>query len=286
MTLDENGQVRRWNLDTQDEGKTNRLDLPKPVGDVFAGPSPDGRLALRSDSEKIRVFDTGSGKELFRADFASALGRRVIFTPDSRGLVIVDDKIRWLSATDGKVIASINQKFNRGSSLALSADGLTLAVVGHGPLGNHFAIFRLDPVTKKVTQQAKDAGPGGTLNAAALSPDGSLIALGLKLSGPVTLYDTATGRLIVQHRSAHASPVSAMTFSADGLKLVTADVEGIIKIWEDVRKMTPKSAPAMTFKGHEAVARHNGKSGSCRTARRLRAPTRCRRPASVDDQSL
>ena len=113
-----------------------------------------------------------------------------------------------------------------------------------------------------MTPQAKDAGPV-TLSAAALSPDGRLIAANYRgLSGSVCVFDTGTGRPIAQHASAHASPVSAMTFSGDGFKLVTADVEGTIKIWEDARKLTSKSAASMTLKGHEAAITHVGFSSA------------------------
>ena len=64
-----------------------------------------------------------------------------------------------------------------------------------------------------------------------------------QLCGVVVRVRHATGRLIAQHGSAHASPISAMAFSGDGAKLATADAEGTIKIWADARKLTSKSAP-------------------------------------------
>ena len=258
VTLDQDSQVRRWNLDSQDEDDASRRDLPTGASASVRVLSPSGRLAALAEGNKVRVLDTSSGKENFQIDSAQRQARRLIFTPDSGKLVIVDDKIRWCNAVSGEVIASVDQGFYRGSSLALSADGLTLAVVGHGPLGDQFSIFRLDAATRRVTPQAKDAGPGGTLNASALSPDGRLIAVGARVNGTVVVCDTATGRPIAQHGSAHASPISAMTFSGDGFKLVTADVEGTIKIWEDARKLTSKSAASMTLKGHEAAITHVG----------------------------
>jgi WD40 repeat protein len=120
----------------------------------------------------------------------------------------------------------------------------------------------MDATAKTVTPLVKDVGTVGTLSAAALSPDGRLLAVCAKLAGSVSVYDTGTGRQFAQHGSAHASPVSAMTFSGDGLKLVTADVEGTIKTWEDARKLTSKSAAAMTLKGHEAAITHVGFSST------------------------
>jgi len=262
VTLDQHGQVRRWNLGSQDEDKASRRDLPGGPGAQVRALSPNGRLAALAEGNKVHVFDTSMGKEQLQINSAQGRARRLLFTPDSGRLVIVDDKIRWCNAVSGQVIASVNQGFMRGSSLALSADGLTLAVVGHGTFGNQFSIFRLDRATQKVTPQAKDAGFGGTLSAAALSPEGRLIAVGAKLSGSVFVFDTGTGRPLTQHGSAHASPVSALTFSGDGFKLVTGDVAGTIKIWEDARKLTSKSAAAMTLKGHEGEITHVGFSSA------------------------
>jgi WD40 repeat protein/tetratricopeptide (TPR) repeat protein len=262
VTLDQNGQVRRWNLDSHDEDRASRRELPMTRNAQFRVLSPDGRLAALAEGNKVYVFDTSTGKENFRIDSANVQSRRLIFTFDGEGLVIVDDKIRSCAATGGEVVASLNLGLNRGSSLALSADGLTLAVVGHGPLGNQFSIFRLDAAARTVTPLVKNVGPTSTLGAAGLSPDGRLLAVGAKLYGAVFVFDTATGRTIARHGAAHASDVSALSFSGDGAKLVTADVEGTIKIWDDVRKLTSKSAASSTLKGHEAAITQVGFSST------------------------
>ena len=99
--------------------------------------SPDGRLAALAEGNKVHVFDTSTGMRSSRSIPPILVLRRLIFSRDSDRLVIVDDKIRWLSAASGEVIASVDQKFDRIESLALSADGLTLAVVGHGSARPH-----------------------------------------------------------------------------------------------------------------------------------------------------
>src|SRR5262249_27033914 len=170
----------------------------------------------------------------------------LLFARDSAKLVIVDDKIRWLNAASDEVIASVDQKFNNLNSLALSADGLTLAVVGHGYIRGQFSVFRLDAIAKKVTPLAKDIGPSGTLLASALSPDGQRIAVGTKLSGSLFVCDTATGRMISSHGSAHASPIAAMAFSGDGARLATADPEGAIKLPAGAQELTSKDTAFVT----------------------------------------
>jgi WD40 repeat protein/tetratricopeptide (TPR) repeat protein len=266
VTLDQNGQVRRWDLDSQDEAKASRRDLPGGPSAVVRALSPDGRLVALAEGDEVRLFDTSTGKETVRIDSANDRSRRLIFSRDGDRLVIVDDKIRWSSAASGETIASALQKFERVSSLALSADGLTLAVVGHGLLGNLFSIFRLDAAAQTVTPLAKDVGFGGTLGAAALSPDGRRIAVGAKLSGTLTIFDTTTGRTVAQHGSAHASPILAMAFSGDGAKLATGDTQGTIKIWADARTLTPKSVVLRTLKGHKGAI---GTVGFSTDAKRL-----------------
>ena len=256
VTLDQNGQVRRWDLDSQAEDKSSRRDLLKGGNTAIRMLSPDGRLAALAEGNKVHVVETSTGLEHFQIDSAPVQARRLIFTPEGGRLVIVDEKIRWLSAASGQVIASFDLGFDNANSLALSADGLTLAVVGHGPNSGQFSIFRLDAATQKVTPQA--VATGGTMGAGALSPDGRLIAVNYPAFGWVRVFDTATGRPVAQHGSAHASPIAAMAFTGDSAKLVTADVEGTIKIWEDARKLTSKSAASTTLKGHEAAITHLG----------------------------
>jgi WD40 repeat protein len=254
VTLDQNGRGRRWDLDSQDEDKARRRDLAGGPGAQFRILSPDGRLAALAEEDKVDVFDTSTGRVKFQIDSASSPTRRLAFSRDGSRLVIVDNKIRWVSTVSGRTITAVYHKFNNFNSLALSTDGLTLAVVGHGDgTGRQFSIFRLDAAAKKVIPLAKDVAPGGTLQSSALSPDGRRIAVGSKLDPTVFVLDTTTGRPIAQHGSAHASPVTAMAFSGDGAKLATADTEGTIKIWVDAQKLSSKSAALVTLKGHQGA---------------------------------
>ncbi len=253
VTLDQNGQVRRWNLGSQHEEEASRHDLPGGPGAQLRVLSPSGRLAALAEGNTVHVFDTSTGNETFQIDSSKNQPRRLIFSRDGDWLVIVDDKVRWCSAVSGEVFASVDQKFNRIESLALTDNGLTLAVVGHGGSGNFASIFHLDAAAKQVTGLPLDLQAGGTLNASALTPDGRRIAVSAKLSGALFVLNAATGRSIARHTSAHASPIAAMAFSGDGARLATADAEGTIKIWADVEKLGSKSAALLKLKGHQGA---------------------------------
>jgi WD40 repeat protein len=251
VTLDHNGQLRHWNLDSQDEDLARRHDLPGGADAQVRALSPSGRLAALAVGGKVHVFDTATGQEKFQIPSANVGSRRLIFSRDEESLVIVDNMIRWVSAVDGERIANFSRYINRVGGVALSADGQTLAVVGHSALGKEYTIFRLDAATRKITQGPNLLGIGGTISAAALSPDGQWIALGYSFDAAVSVSETATGRVIARHSSAHASSVRALACSDDGAKLATADAEGTVKIWANAQKLNSKSAALLTLKGHQ-----------------------------------
>jgi WD40 repeat protein/tetratricopeptide (TPR) repeat protein len=255
VTLDQNGQVRRWDLDSQREDEARRRDLPGGTRAQVRVLSPDGRLAALAEGNKVHVFETSTGSEKVSIDSTNNPTRRLIFSRDSDRLVIVDDRIRWLSAKSGEVIASANQRYDRIESLALSADGLTLAVVdrGHESPSYQISIFRLDATAKRVTPLAQGFYYAGTLHAAALTPDGGRVALGAGRLGRLDVFDTALGREIAINGHAHAPPIAAMAFSGDGAKLATADAEGTVKIWADVQRLNSKSTALRTLKGHQGA---------------------------------
>src|SRR5262249_22116604 len=96
VTLDQNGQLRRWDLDSQEEDQAGRRDLPGGPNAQVRVLSPDGRLAALAEGNKVRVFDTSTGKEKFSLDSAAPpRDRRLVFSKDGDRLVIADDKIRW-----------------------------------------------------------------------------------------------------------------------------------------------------------------------------------------------
>ncbi len=234
VTLDQVGQVRRWNLSSQGkEDEAKQRDLLGGAGAQLHVLSPDGRLAALAKDNEVHVFDTATGKKTCKIDSADVAYRRLIFSQDEGRLVIVDNKIRWCDALNGAVIASIENDSNKVTSLGLSADGLTLAVVGHPAPGKHFSIFHLDAAAKTITPAAvKNFGLYGTFAASALSPDGQKIALGSKENGMVFVLDVAVGRQIANYGIYTSPPITTIAFSGDGAQLATADTQGTIKIWD------------------------------------------------------
>ena len=260
MTLDELGQVRHWDLESQVEKASLRRELPHGRDAQQRVLSSDGQLAALAAGDLVHVLDTSTGRMVCQLASTSVPTRRLIFAPTGDMLVIADDRIRWCDTASGRIVGSrdLGARKPYRESLNLSADGLTLAVVGHNKskihqgIGECFSIFRLDPSSGDVAQLLKDVSFEATLSACASSVDGRLIAVGAKLSGVLGVFDMTTGKEIAKHESAHSSPISAIAFSGNGAELATADGEGTIKIWEDARELNGESNPMTTLKGHES----------------------------------
>ena len=120
VTLDQNGQVRRWDLDSQDEDEASRRDLP-------GGPSRSGPRSCRPTDGWPR-WPKGTRFTFLTRPRAKRRSRSIpptlpvrasdLLARTSDRLVIVDDKIRWCNAASGQVIASFDQEFDRREALA------------------------------------------------------------------------------------------------------------------------------------------------------------------------
>src|SRR5262249_27075792 len=123
-----------------------------------------------------------------------------------------------------------------------------------------FSVFRMSPDARKVTVLLdKHVANMGSTRAAVLSPDGSRLALSQYFSGNVLLFDTSTGQYVKGKAFDHTASVSAIAFNPDGNEMVTACMDGSIKVWSDYKsRESAKTTPPQTtgLMGHiEAVTR-------------------------------
>ena len=237
VTLDDDGQVRRWDVKTR---RKTRPPVDLKQGRYLGASkalSPDGRRAALAFEGKVHVVDTASGEEVARP-LPTAARFGLIFSPDSRMLIAADEMVGWWNASTGKPIAVGDSKLSAAGSVSISSDGLTLAVgQQRGEYSNaSFSVFRMNPDAREVTTLLdKHSAHMGSTRAVALTPDGKSLAVGQLFSGDVALFDTATGRRLNDKFFDHASSVSAIGFNAEGDSMVTASVDGSIKVWTDYK---------------------------------------------------
>jgi WD40 repeat protein len=145
----------------------------------------------------------------------------VAFAPNGLTLASTgsDYKVRLWDVASGTevdrlLLVATSVAFNpNGTQLAAIAYATTLWSMGSGSRGPHL-----------------DDGGEGSGEAAAFSPDGTLIATaGSK--GSIVVWDVDSGDL-VRRLTGHRSPVSSVAFSPDGKHLASAAGEPAIKLWD------------------------------------------------------
>ncbi len=205
-----------------------------PDGDYLASASYDPAQQERPVGE-VRVWDTTTGRSL-RSHPARATGDygRVAFSADGQRLAGGGFRaLRIWDARSGTEVATLSGCFLPSDiDTASSADGrhLVTALAETGPAR---ALQIRDATTGKVTRTVTVEGEGGL--AAALAPDGKLLAAGTAGDGPertaVGLWDLSTGER-VRTFGRHEGWVSSLAFSPDGRVLAAGCWGGAIHLWD------------------------------------------------------
>jgi WD40 repeat protein len=254
--------------------------ITTPDGVHFLAFSADGQtLAVRGLNERIRLWDTGTGKERHQLndaerpargngfvlvtnnDFGRPEVRAVAFSPDDKRVAgAAGGTVRVWEAATGKEIALVESHWRAPSAVVLSPDGKTAV---------SWAADRV--VRRWDAQTGKPLGsfpaPAGT-RLATFSPDGRTVALA-NADNTVGFYDTLTGKKKGQLASGHARGVAAMAFAPGGKVLATRGLgDNVIRLHDLdrgalVRELTtrpagpPARARAVVF-GRGRPASHTG----------------------------
>jgi WD40 repeat protein len=189
---------------------------------TFVAPYPvyvQGRQQMLPDSNCLRLFDVGTGKEVRQIPMpagpnAWTLGRGIkhlVYSVDGR-LLLSENTDKTISLWE---IASGQERSKLGEPIAPSAQAFTTSfVVVNG-------VARSGPLTPPV---------GVTI---AASRDGSLIAA----PGPkntIKILDLALGKEIGS-LPGHDGPIASLVFAADGKTLVSGGHDTTILVWDLTR---------------------------------------------------
>ncbi len=197
--------------------------------------SPDGRwLATAGADHVIRVWDPATGRDE-RVISQSSPGEigALAFSPDGSTLAAGGgDGAVWLwERATGRLRGQLHRHVQGVCSVAFSPDGATLASLdetSRRPQGTD-ATLKLWDVAARREVGSLPAGPvyGAKV---VFSPDGRTLAVPMA-RGAVELLDARTLRS-KRTLHGHANDVTTLAYSRDGSRLVSAGVDGSIKLWD------------------------------------------------------
>jgi RNA polymerase sigma factor (sigma-70 family) len=243
--------VRLWDVASGKE--LHRWPGPQSLGGLVAF-SPDGKTvaAARGDG-LLRIRETATGKDTAGSDKEDGVDlsdlsatrlpwARPVFAPDGSTflmLVVTADSgdlaVQIRDAVSGQVLRKIPLP-KYPSSLALSADGKLLAAGRWQEEAGQEQIQLLEVASGKRLCRLPGHLQGEYL---AVSPDGRLLAAagrrphagGLGDDRTIRVMDVAAGKE-VRRFVGHYGRVTALTFSADGKRLISGGSDTMILVWD------------------------------------------------------
>jgi WD40 repeat protein len=193
------------------------------------------RLATGGVFGLIRVWDVGSGRELYKLYAHKDCVTSLAFSPDGTRLASAsDDKTAkvWDTEFGAKLLTLIGHS-DRVWSVAFSPDGARLAT---GSFDNTVRVWDArgqEPLTRYSTPNDGSAANADLTRLVWWSRDGN-----------VRITEVVSGKEI-RAIKAHADAVSCVAFSPDGTRIVSAGGDGTLKVWDVV-----SGRELLSLKGH------------------------------------
>ncbi len=229
---DSTNTVQLWDTDT---GKLLTTLTGHTSGITGLTFSPDGStLVSASGDGKVMFWNTETNKPLpIHISEHTYTQRGMAIIKDSNILASVAYNgitTFWDLKTQRKTNIQTKRYCDFLLNLAFSPDGTRLAIVNQQLI--HFTDVRTGG------ELARLAEPGHRhVSAIAVSPDGITVAIAG--SEEIHLWNTDTGKILnislnIPHKNrfVHMHTISTMIFSRDGKKLVSADSQGNVQIWD------------------------------------------------------
>jgi WD40 repeat protein len=225
---------------------TLRTPAAPPLAAVEAVWSPDGRRLVSTapqagSGDKIQVWDTSSGKELFSRDGVNRLGQppragRLAWAPDSRRLAaaLAGGVVEVWDVEKGQTRFSLRGA-PRGDGQALadwltwSADGRRLAVVNaSGTVTVRDAASGNETLTLG-TPRTPAPRAADVVTLVVSSPDGRRLASASN-AGAIRVWEADLGQVRLTLEEPPSAP-SAIAWSPDGNRLAVGRANGTIEVW-------------------------------------------------------
>ncbi|HEX2111120.1 MAG TPA: PQQ-binding-like beta-propeller repeat protein [Gaiellaceae bacterium] len=231
ITASEDGELAWWDLRN---GRKTRTEEIRP-GLHSLGLSPDGRTAAVGFERAVQLVDLRSGTVRTVSGGLTGSPNWVLFSPDGKTVVAtnLDKTVTRFDVESATPLETLRGHSNSVQQPVFDPDGETLYTVSHDGtaiawdltgdrrLGRPFR-FTGDRIS---SPGGFDGHPGE------FSPDGRLIAVGLKEEG-IALWDarklTPSGARLLETEG----EVKTLAFSPDGRTLAAATAAGSLTLWD------------------------------------------------------
>ena len=217
--------------------------------------SPDGsRLAISGGSAGVaKIRDAESSAEVLELVGHEGSLEGIAFSPEGERVATAswDGSVRVWDATSGQELLQLDGHNGNVNGVAFHPDGIRLASVS---ADTTIKVWDTSPSHELFTLTA---GQGPTMSA--LSPDGSLLAAGALIDGPMGLriWDAASAEplrrmepppeLLDEDGAAVVRDIMHLAFSPDGQYLAASISYGDVYLWD-----VATGAYLRTFSGHRA----------------------------------
>ena len=220
VTVSLDGTTIRWDIHS---GRILRT-LPAHAGAKAL--SLDGKFLATVSDEKIRVWDTGSGRQLFETSGKS--GNQILsasFSQDGLllGLANSDSTAEIWQVATGKMVHLLRGHSGPVEFLAFAPDGKHLATASDDGTAILWDASSGRPLHKL-------AGHGGEVLCAAFSRDGQRLAT-CRADHTATVWEVASGQALGKPISFRSS-IFRTAFDASGELLATAGADGTVRLWD------------------------------------------------------
>lgn len=209
--------------------EVNSLVFSKDGRLIVSGVECLGRTNIDQPLHSIWIWERRTGKLVRRIGNARTRVHKLCLSSDGKTLISSEDQgiYLWDMATGNFICHLDTGKKNELASVALSGDGMTLALTGHDPERSAHEIQIWD--MQKIKRIRSFDGGDEPIDIHELSPDGKLLATAPYLPTAIKVWNLSTGKSIYQFKT---NSHTHIRFSPDGKLIAAEDEQGAIQFRE------------------------------------------------------